>query len=52
MGVEGEGGEDELADFLENMMGQLLSKEVLYDPLKELADKVRATTYEKTITLC
>ncbi|KAF4609546.1 hypothetical protein D9613_012315 [Agrocybe pediades] len=36
----GAGGEDEqeLAGFLENMMGQLMSKEVLYEPLKELAD--------------
>ena len=35
----GEGGEDEaeLAGFLESMMGQLMSKEVLYEPLKELA---------------
>jgi hypothetical protein len=49
MGMEGEGSEEELANFLENMMGQLLSKEVLYDPLKELADKVRSTTYEKSL---
>ncbi|KAF9481747.1 Pex19-domain-containing protein [Pholiota conissans] len=36
----GEGGEDEteLAGLLETMMGQLMSKEVLYEPLKELAD--------------
>ncbi|KAF8964821.1 Pex19 protein family-domain-containing protein [Flammula alnicola] len=36
----GEGGDDEteLAGFLENMMGQLMSKDVLYEPLKELAD--------------
>ncbi|KAF8154421.1 Pex19 protein family-domain-containing protein [Crassisporium funariophilum] len=36
----GEGGEDEteLAGFLESMMGQLMSKEVLYEPLKELAE--------------
>ncbi|KIM38541.1 hypothetical protein M413DRAFT_447771 [Hebeloma cylindrosporum] len=36
----GEGGEDEaeLAGFLETMMGQLMSKEVLYEPLKELAN--------------
>jgi peroxin-19 len=39
MSMEGEGSEEELADFLENIMGQLMSKEVLYDPLKELADK-------------
>ncbi|TFK18847.1 Pex19-domain-containing protein [Coprinopsis marcescibilis] len=36
----GEGGENdsELAGFLESMMGQLMSKEILYEPLKELAD--------------
>ncbi|KAK2463983.1 hypothetical protein APHAL10511_004034 [Amanita phalloides] len=31
--------ETELAGFIENMMGQLLSKQVLYEPLKELSDK-------------
>jgi len=37
----GEGAEtdEEFAGFLENMMGQLMSKEVLYEPLKELSDK-------------
>ncbi|KAF8207266.1 Pex19 protein family-domain-containing protein [Mycena galopus ATCC 62051] len=41
----GEGGSDlpadeaELAGFLENMMGELMSKEVLHEPLSELADK-------------
>ncbi|KAG5652146.1 hypothetical protein H0H81_006130 [Sphagnurus paluster] len=37
---DGEGPEDEaeLAGLLENMMGQLMSKEVLYEPLKELSD--------------
>jgi len=40
----GEGGEneEELADFLETMMGQLMSKEVLYEPLKELAAGVQS----------
>ncbi|KAJ7767468.1 Pex19 protein family-domain-containing protein, partial [Mycena maculata] len=33
------GDEAELAGFLENMMGELMSKEVLYEPLTELADK-------------
>jgi len=35
------GSDDEklLQDFLESMMGQLISKEVLYEPLKELTDK-------------
>ncbi|KAG5641154.1 hypothetical protein DXG03_005880 [Asterophora parasitica] len=39
-GLGGDGPEDEaeLAGLLENMMGQLMSKEVLYEPLKELAD--------------
>ncbi|TCD64967.1 Peroxisome chaperone and import receptor [Steccherinum ochraceum] len=38
----GEGGgqsEDELQGILESMMTQLMSKEVLYEPLKELQDK-------------
>jgi len=40
----GEGGEneEELAGFLETMMGQLMSKEVLYEPLKELAAGVQS----------
>ena len=33
--------EDELAGFLQNMMEQLVSKDVLYEPLKELSDNVR-----------
>ncbi|KAF5343561.1 hypothetical protein D9758_012968 [Tetrapyrgos nigripes] len=38
---EGEGGDDDaaLAGFLENMMGQLMGKEMLFEPLKELHDK-------------
>jgi hypothetical protein len=36
---EGE-GEDELQGVLEAMMGQLMGKDVLYEPLKELSDKV------------
>jgi peroxin-19 len=36
-----ESGDDgELQKLLEGMMGQLMSKEVLYEPLKELSDKV------------
>ncbi|THV06899.1 Pex19-domain-containing protein [Dendrothele bispora CBS 962.96] len=37
----GGGGDDEaaLAGFLENMMGQLMSKELLHEPLQELHDK-------------
>jgi peroxin-19 len=42
LGENGEGEDEaELAGFLENMMGQLMSKEVLYEPLKELCEKVR-----------
>ncbi|KAI0644010.1 Pex19 protein family-domain-containing protein [Trametes meyenii] len=32
-------GEEDLKGLLENMMSQLMSKEVLYEPLKELHDK-------------
>lgn len=43
MGEDGEGGNDEeIAGVLEKMMGQLMSKEILYDPLKELHDKFPA----------
>ncbi|KAJ3572439.1 hypothetical protein NP233_g3083 [Leucocoprinus birnbaumii] len=37
VGENGE-GEAELAQFLENMMSQLMSKDVLYEPLKELGN--------------
>ncbi|KAL9934271.1 hypothetical protein V8E36_006727 [Tilletia maclaganii] len=37
-GPDGE-AEPELAKMLENMMGELLSKDILYEPLKELRDK-------------
>ena len=39
----GADGEDEegLQEFLETMMSQLMSKEVLYEPLKEMHEKVR-----------
>lgn len=33
--------EAELASFLESMMGQLMSKDVLYEPVKELNEKAR-----------
>ncbi|KAK7029745.1 Pex19 protein family-domain-containing protein [Favolaschia claudopus] len=43
LGGEGDAGlptdETELAGFLENMMGELMSKDVLYEPLTELAEK-------------
>jgi peroxin-19 len=35
----GEDGED-FENMLENMMGTLMSKDILYEPLKELVDKV------------
>ncbi|PWN20377.1 Pex19-domain-containing protein [Microstroma glucosiphilum] len=42
-GLGGEGGlpegEEGMASMLEKMMGELMSKEVLYEPLKELRDK-------------
>jgi peroxin-19 len=44
LGGEGEGGDDELSGMLEGMMGQLMTKEVLYEPLKELGDKVCLTS--------
>lgn len=39
MGEDGEGNEEEIAGVLEKMMGQLMSKDILYEPLKELHDK-------------
>ncbi|KIY64042.1 hypothetical protein CYLTODRAFT_338757, partial [Cylindrobasidium torrendii FP15055 ss-10] len=38
-GGDAGGNEDQIADVLEKMMGQLLSKDILYDSLKELNDK-------------
>ena len=38
-GENSEGDDAELGSFLESMMDQLMSKEVLYEPLKELYDK-------------
>ncbi|KAI0354082.1 Pex19-domain-containing protein [Trametes cingulata] len=37
--IDATDSEDELKGLLENMMSQLMSKEVLYEPLKELHDK-------------
>ncbi|KII85650.1 hypothetical protein PLICRDRAFT_56871 [Plicaturopsis crispa FD-325 SS-3] len=48
---DGEPGEDELAGMLESMMGQLMSREVLYEPLKELADKFPGYLKEHAATL-
>jgi len=39
MNFNGEGGDD-VQGVLESLMGQLMSKEVLYEPLKELHQKV------------
>lgn len=36
-----EDGEEGLQGLLETMMSQLMSKEVLYEPLKEMHEKVR-----------
>ncbi|KNZ75974.1 Peroxisomal biogenesis factor 19 [Termitomyces sp. J132] len=32
------GSEEDMTNFLQNMIGQLMSKEILYEPLKELSD--------------
>ncbi len=42
MGENGglDASEESMDGFFEKMMGQLMSKEVLYEPLKELSDKV------------
>ena len=37
---DSDGDNDELQTILETMMQQLMSKEILYEPLKELYDKV------------
>ncbi|KAJ7594482.1 Pex19 protein family-domain-containing protein [Mycena floridula] len=44
LNVDGSGGdsEEDMAGVLEGVMSQLMSKEILYDPLKELADKFPA----------
>ena len=41
--LDSEESEEELKGILETMMSQLMSKEVLYEPLKELHDKVRTS---------
>lgn len=38
---DGEESEEQIQGLLESMMAQLMSKDVLYEPLKELGDKVR-----------
>ena len=39
--MDGVESEDELKGILETMMSQLMSKDVLYEPLKEVHEKVR-----------
>lgn len=41
LGDLGSGDDKELAGLLENMMGELMSKSILYEPLSELAQSVR-----------
>ena len=45
MNFDGEGGKD-VQGVLETLMGQLMSKEVLYEPLKELHQKVYSPLLE------
>ena len=40
-GGDGMGGEAGMANLLEGMMEQLMSKDVLYEPMKDLQEKVR-----------
>ena len=49
--LDSEESEEELKGILETMMSQLMSKEVLYEPLKELHDKVRTAKHPVTYTL-
>lgn len=54
MGGDGE-AEDGLQGLLETMMSQLMSKEVLYEPLKEMHEKVCKLTNlvpQPTLTMC
>jgi len=39
LGKDGDGGD--MQKMLEGMMAQLMSKDILFDPLKELGSKVR-----------
>ena len=39
-GGDGRGGEEGMAKLLEGMMEQLMSKEILYEPMKDLQQKV------------
>lgn len=42
--LEALGKDGDIAGILERMMGQLLSKDVLYEPLKEISQRVRCCT--------
>lgn len=42
--------DDEFSGILEGMMGSLMSKEILYEPMKELNDKV-STRLLRTLSL-
>lgn len=46
MGAGGDGETPELAKMLEGMMEELLSKEILFEPLKELRDKVSSPAHK------
>ena len=53
--MDGVESEDELKGILETMMSQLMSKDVLYEPLKELHEKVRPPIrglYRRLLTNC
>ena len=39
-GGDGAGGEAGMANLLEGMMEQLMSKDILYEPMKDLQEKV------------
>jgi hypothetical protein len=52
-GADADGQEENEGDFqamVEGMMSQLMSKEILYDPLKELNEKVSIRDYAKMAT--
>jgi peroxin-19 len=46
------GDDSELQKLLEGMMGQLMSKDVLYEPLKELNDKVGCFFFAVPYFIC
>lgn len=51
LGDNGAESEEELQGLLENMMSQLMSKDVLYEPLKELHSKFPAYLKDNAATL-